>query len=45
MKNIRILKKPDISKLSQSILAAGLPVVSLFLLGGAVWLKIGRAHV
>lgn len=38
MKNIRILKKPDISKLSQSILAAGLPVVSLALIGGAVWL-------
>ena len=38
MKNIRILKKPDISKLSQSILAAGLPVISLALIGGAVWL-------
>ena len=38
MKNIRVLKKPDISKLSRAILGAGLPVVSLFLLGGAVWL-------
>ena len=38
MKNIRALKKPEISKLSQSILTAGLPVISLFLIGGAVWL-------
>ena len=38
MKNIRVLKKPDISKLSRAILGAGLPVISLALIVGAVWL-------